>query len=102
MRRFPARKESEMAQGVGADRDDSLDRIGVLHGLNGIVASGGAPVKLSVQEDKRQWYYVCSRCGAKSLLGWGLVLDSCIGRWAANLFCATLEPDLLRGLRRTR
>jgi ribosomal protein L37E len=55
-----------MSQGVGADRDDSLDRGDVLHGLNGIVASGGAPVKQSVQEDKRRWYCVCSRCGAKA------------------------------------
>jgi hypothetical protein len=55
-----------MSQGVGADRDYSLDRGDVLHGLNGLVASSGVPVKLSVQEDKRRWYCVCSRCGAKA------------------------------------
>lgn len=53
-----------MGQGVGADGDDSLDRGGVLYGLDRLVVSSCVKVKLSVQEDKRRWYCVCSIFGA--------------------------------------
>ena len=55
-----------MAEAVGVNRDDGLDPRRVVHYRNRPVASSCAPVKLDGEEDKRRWYCVCSRCGAKA------------------------------------